>query len=234
MWAALSVWHNICHTTPWSVCALTAAVISMCEGLDPLISQPAEEPGGREAWLGQSGRVIPRYVLLVAFAGLQLVFCQPLLALDPKRAVTQYGHAAWRAEDGLPQNTVQAIVQTRDGYLWIGTEEGLVRFDGVRFAIFDMKNTGAIRSNFITSLREDEFGNLWIGTRGGLTKMKDGQFTTYPKANGLPSDIIRSIYEARDGSLWIGTSGGGLARLLNGEFTTYSTEQGLLHNSVWS
>jgi hypothetical protein len=71
----------------------------------------------------------------------------PAHALDPHRAITQYVHDVWYAKDGLPQNSVHAIVQTRDGYLWFGTEEGLTRFDGVTFTVFDRSNTPAIRSN---------------------------------------------------------------------------------------
>src|SRR5438128_11063413 len=76
-------------------------------------------------------------------------------ALDPRRAITQYGHDVWQSDNGLPQNTVQAILQTSDGYIWLGTQEGLVRFDGVRFTIFDNGNTEAIKSNFIWTLFED-------------------------------------------------------------------------------
>jgi ligand-binding sensor domain-containing protein len=75
-----------------------------------------------------------------------LLFSSPAAALDPEKFITQYTHQAWRTEEGLPQNSVQAIAQTRDGYLWLGTQEGLVRFDGVRFAVFDQKNVPALRS----------------------------------------------------------------------------------------
>src|SRR5688572_2462029 len=68
-------------------------------------------------------------------------------ALDPNRTLKEFGHQAWTTENGLPQNTVQAIVQTQDGYLWIGTQEGLVRFDGLNFSVFDKENTPAFKSN---------------------------------------------------------------------------------------
>ena len=66
-----------------------------------------------------------------------LVLCAPAAALDPEKFVTQYTHQAWRTDEGLPQNSIQAIAQTADGYLWLGTQEGLVRLDGVRFTVFD-------------------------------------------------------------------------------------------------
>jgi ligand-binding sensor domain-containing protein len=85
-------------------------------------------------------------------------------ALDPNRSLNEFGHQAWTTENGLPQNTVQAIVQTQDGYLWIGTQEGLVRFDGLNFAVFDKENTPALKSNDIRFLQQDRQGRLWIST----------------------------------------------------------------------
>lgn len=127
---------------------------------------------------------------------------------------TPYSIDVWKAEEGLPQNSVQVIVQTRDGYLWMGTQEGLVRFDGVRFSIYDVGNTAELRSNYVRALHEDRSGNLWIGTEGGgLSRFKGGTFTTYTTAEGLSHTTITSLAEGRDGSLWIGTYGGGLDRL---------------------
>ena len=80
-------------------------------------------------------------------------------------------------ENGLPQNTVQAIIQTRDGYLWIGTQEGLARFDGLNFTVFDKENTPAFKSNDIRFLHEDQQGRLWISTSYGLVCRHNGQFT---------------------------------------------------------
>ncbi len=100
--------------------------------------------------------------------------------LDSPKALTQYSHEVWKTEQGLPQDTTQAILQTRNGYLWLGTEEGLVRFDGVRFVVFDKRNTPALKSNTITALWEDREGNLWIGTNGGgLSQFNQGVFSTY-------------------------------------------------------
>src|SRR6185503_10523171 len=99
----------------------------------------------------------------------------PARALDPARALTQYVHDNWQTDQGLPQNTVQAICQTRDGYLWVGTQEGLVRFDGVRFTLFDKRNTPALTNHFILSIHEDRQGSLWVGVRGpGLVRLRGG------------------------------------------------------------
>src|SRR5262245_38826654 len=76
----------------------------------------------------------------------------------------QYRYRVWRSQDGLPQNTIQAISQTIDGYLWIGTPEGLVRFDGAHFVVFDRANTSAFQDDSILTLRTASDGSLWIGS----------------------------------------------------------------------
>jgi ligand-binding sensor domain-containing protein len=81
--------------------------------------------------------------------------------------VPPYVHNVWQTQQGLPQNSVFTIVQTRDGYLWLATQEGLVRFDGIRFTIFDKRNTPQIKANNIQALYEDQEGALWAGTEGG-------------------------------------------------------------------
>jgi len=180
---------------------------------------------------------LKKQFILRMFAAI-FFMCQALLqyALDPNKEITQYIHNVWGIEDGLPQNTVYAIIQTREGYLWLGTQEGLVRFDGVRFKTFDKRNVEQLLDNCIQALYEDQEGNLWIGTDdGGLTCMKDGKFTTFTKREGLSNNRINAICEDREGSLWIGTDKG-LNRLSpkDGKITTYTTIQGLSHNIVLS
>jgi ligand-binding sensor domain-containing protein/signal transduction histidine kinase len=164
---------------------------------------------------------IPGWLL----AGLLSLHPAPAHALDPSRLITQYGHDVWLTRDGLPQNSVRAIVQTRDGYLWLGTWGGLARFDGVRFTIFNRANTPALRDSRITALTEDADGSLWIGTAaGGLIRLKDGTFEAY-RSEGDPSYEersrwqIRSVAPGRDGALWIGTAGGGFRRFKDGRFS---------------
>lgn len=153
-------------------------------------------------------------------------------ALDHRKAVTQYRHDVWEDKDGLPQNTVLALAQTRDGYLWIGTEVGLVRFDGVRFTVFDRKNTPEIRSNYVATLYESRDGSLWIGTRGGgLVKFKDGKFSSGTADNALTNGFVRAITEDARGGLWIGTSDG-LSCLRDGRLTTYTRRDGLPINMI--
>jgi len=113
----------------------------------------------------------------------------PAHALNPAKAITQFIHSVWQARDGLPQNTITAIAQTPDGYLWLGTREGLARFDGVRFTVYTNENTPALAQSQILSLLVDREGRLWIGTwGGGLTKLQNGAFTRFGADQGLPNE----------------------------------------------
>lgn len=152
-------------------------------------------------------------------------------ALDPNRTLNEFGHQAWTTENGLPQNTVQAIVQTQDGYLWIGTQEGLVRFDGLNFAVFDKENTPAFKSNDIRFLQQDRQGRLWISTSYGLVCRHNGQFAGYTINEGLPDNSVGPIVEDTNGNVWIGTAAG-LARFEDGKFKTFTVENGLSRNVV--
>jgi ligand-binding sensor domain-containing protein/signal transduction histidine kinase/CheY-like chemotaxis protein len=150
---------------------------------------------------------------------------EPVLALDPRKAITQYVHDVWQTKDGLPQSSITAIIQTRDGYLWLGTFGGLVRFDGMQFTVFDTSNTQALRSKRILALFEDRDGALWVGTEnGGLSRFDQNRVTTYTTRDGLPNDSVFSICQDREGTLWIATWDG-LARLKDGTVQPYSTSE---------
>ncbi len=157
-----------------------------------------------------------------------------LLALDPGKPPSQYSQARWQVADGLPDNYVQTLLQTRDGYLWLGTTEGLVRFDGMRFAVFDTRNTPALRHNSVVTLCEDRTGALWIGTSGGgIAVYRDGQFVaSYDTSGGLPNNYIRSIYEDRDGVIWITAHAGGLVHFRQGRFEAVTKQDGLPSDSL--
>lgn len=233
-------------------------------------------------------------------------------ALDPAKAISQYTRDTWTLEDGLPQSSVQAILQSRRGDLWIATQGGLARFDGVRFEIFDRSTSPAIGSNHVTCLSEDAAGrlwvgtyrgaftidergvvavphtadllvtsivtgvgdgvwigtrhsglyrltgdqvsvldrddglpddsmlslargpadSLWIGTRGGLGRLEDGRLESFHRADGLAGEIVGALLVSRDGTLWIGTSGG-LCRY-DGAIGPAPGEGGRLREPVWS
>ena len=124
-----------------------------------------------------------------------------VLALDPAKALTQFTHSVWVMEDGLPQNSIRAIAQTADGYLWLATQAGLVRFDGVRFTVFNTANTPPLTNSNIMALLSGEDGSLWIGTYGGgLTRLKDGTFTTFTTRDGLAHDVVFALCEDGQGN----------------------------------
>ncbi len=135
-------------------------------------------------------------------------------ALDPSRQISQYGHTAWRIQDGDLSGAPHAITQTKDGYLWIGTETGLVRFDGVRFAPWVPPAGKRLPSRKISSLMSANDGSLWIGTGRGLAHWKDRNLVDYPTAQGF----IESILQDPKGTVWIVRSGvsdqhGGLCKI---------------------
>jgi len=125
--------------------------------------------------------------------------------LDPAKPVARYHREAWGAEEGLPQVTVDALVQTDDGYLWAGTQEGLARFDGVRFQIYDRRNTEVMVTGSISALEPGRGGSLWIGSpEGGLVRYLDGAFEGFGLDDGLPSMWINGMLVTADGALWAG------------------------------
>lgn len=113
----------------------------------------------------------------------------------------------WGMEQGLPQNSVNSICQTRDGYLWLATYGGLVRFDGVQFTVFDRFNTPGMKADRCIALYEDTQGRLWVGTENGLILYAGGKFRTYLKADGLPSEEVGKITEDRRGVVWAQSNG---------------------------
>ncbi len=153
-------------------------------------------------------------------------------ALEPSTPLPNYGRQAWVMENGLPQNTVQALVQTRDGLVWAGTEVGLVRFDGNGFAVFDRNSTPALPGSDVRCLLEARDGALWIGTSEGLARWKDGTVTAFSTEDGLPGNGIRALVEAANGILWAWTDQG-LARLNDeGRFVDATAATGLPASAI--
>ncbi len=144
--------------------------------------------------------------------------------------LTQYVRDAWQIENGLPQNTVGSIARTPDGYLWLATQEGLVRFDGVRFAIFDRDNSPALRNKFISALLADSRGRLWIGTGAGLTMLEDGRFRSVADET-LAGTLVRTLLEDGEGRIWVGTEAG-LFRIADGKVTHFTRSSGLTDESI--
>jgi signal transduction histidine kinase/CheY-like chemotaxis protein/ligand-binding sensor domain-containing protein len=165
------------------------------------------------------------FLLIVSCAN----FCW---SLDPHRPITQYVHTVWHSEDGLPQNSIQALLQTKDGYLWIGTQEGLVRFNGVEFKVFHKGNTDAIRHNDVRELYEDRDGALWVGTfGGGLVSYQGGKFTDYTVQRGLSNNTVTAVVQDSHGNIWAGTIDG-LNELVGGKIINLNKDNGLSDNMV--
>lgn len=143
----------------------------------------------------------------------------PALALSPSKSLTQYTRSVWTQEHGLPQDTIRAIAQTPDGYLWAGTDEGLARFDGYEFVVFTKENS-ALPSNLITALAAAPDGTLWVGTASGLGARRDRRFRVYTTRDGLSDDTITALAATRDGTLWV-VAGAGLSHFEAGRFRNF-------------
>jgi signal transduction histidine kinase/ligand-binding sensor domain-containing protein/CheY-like chemotaxis protein/HPt (histidine-containing phosphotransfer) domain-containing protein len=141
-------------------------------------------------------------------AVLLIAVCANARALEPSLEPSQYVLDNWQIPEGLPQTSVQAIARTPDGYLWVGTQEGLARFDGVRFTLFDTNNEPAIPNKDITVLFVDRAGRLWIGTRSGVAVLENGRFKPFTKIAGVAHAYVRAIAEGGAGRLWLGTENG--------------------------
>jgi ligand-binding sensor domain-containing protein/signal transduction histidine kinase len=135
----------------------------------------------------------------------------------------------WRAEVGLPQESVWAITQTKDGYLWIGTGGGLARFDGARFEVFGIQD--GLPSMQIHSLLEDRSGALWIGTANGISRFQNGIFSSWTRRDGLAGESVTQLAEDGDGNIWIG-SNLGLSRWRNGKIENIGAAAGLAEADV--
>src|SRR5262249_18319275 len=126
------------------------------------------------------------------------------LALNPSFDVSQYAHTAWKARDGFGKGAMNAIAQSQDGYIWIGTDFGLLRFDGVRKVEWAPPQNQHLPSNHIYSLLAARDGTLWIGTEKGLASWKNGKLTQYAE---LAGQVIFTLLEDHEGTIWIGSVG---------------------------
>jgi signal transduction histidine kinase/ligand-binding sensor domain-containing protein/ActR/RegA family two-component response regulator len=134
--------------------------------------------------------------------------------LDPNRAITQYRHESWQNLDGLPQNTVRSIQQTADGFIWLATDEGLARFDGVRFTTFTPSNTPELTAREISAIAVDAGDTLWIATEHGLSYMRDGRFHRFEDGS-LKEIHPVNLLASRGGGVWV-VCRDALIHLLNG------------------
>src|SRR5437899_2395570 len=129
----------------------------------------------------------------------------------------RYHVLRWTTDQGLPQNRISCLKQTRDGYLWLGTWFGLARFDGVRFTVFDKSNTPELAEDTINDLAEDRDGTLWIATLGGLVHYREHLFQRLTAAEGLPRPEIYRVLLCQAGGLWLQVGRDTVARVEAGQ-----------------
>jgi signal transduction histidine kinase/ligand-binding sensor domain-containing protein len=143
-----------------------------------------------------------RVLIPIGLAATMLGWSPAVLALNPSLDLSQYSHASWRVRDGVLKDAVSAIAQTRDGYLWLGTQFGVIRFDGVRYQAWQPPTGQHLPSNYIRSLLGARDGSLWIGTELGLARWKNGMLRLYPE---LAERAVGVLLEDRGGTVWAGT-----------------------------
>ncbi len=167
-------------------------------------------------------------ILLLAF----LALAPRAYALDPARTLSQYVHRIWQVQQGLPQASIYSIVETHDGYLWLGTQTGLVKFDGVRFTTIDQMDGISSADIWVTQLLEDDQHALWIGTnQSGLLELHDGIVKRYTQRDGLPTGTVQCLFSDRSGNVWLCTPNG-LAELTHGRVRAFGPAQGLTSSDI--
>lgn len=146
-------------------------------------------------------------MLLILFSGIS--FTQ-IIQFDPQKSITQYLIKSWTIDDGLASNALRNIIQTQDGYIWIASYDGIIRFDGIDFHTYNSFNTKSLFTDAIKVLHEDNNGVLWIGTQKGIILYQNNKFFKYDVLEFLDSCNIEIIYADKNNHLWIGTNANGL------------------------
>jgi signal transduction histidine kinase/ligand-binding sensor domain-containing protein len=170
---------------------------------------------------------------LITFPTLNFLFdCPPVHALDPSLDIRQYAHKAWTVQDGFSLGNIYAMAQTPDGYLWLGTEFGLFRFDGVRSIPWQPPAGQHLPTRDINALLVTRDGTLWIGTFSGLVAWSGGKLTRHPE---LGDQFVASLFEDSEGTVWAGTlaAPGRLCALRGGSAQCYG-ENGAFGRAVWA
>ena len=164
------------------------------------------------------------------------LFCSPLawsFALDPNKPITDYIHDIWTVDQGLPHSTIRGIAQTKDSYMWFGTHEGLARFDGRYFTVFNHNNAPALKGDGISTLQASADGSLLIGLRdGGLVRHKANSFAPVVFSGDALPGTVSVIAEGARGAIWMGSSHAGVARVVDGVSRVFTTKDGLPSNAV--
>jgi ligand-binding sensor domain-containing protein len=137
------------------------------------------------------------------------VLCPPAFGMNPALDINRYAHKAWTVRDGFFKGSIYAIAQTPDGYLWMGTEFGVIRFDGVRSVERQAPNREHLPGGRVRSLLAAHDGRLWIGTDKGLASWNDGKLTQYAE---LAGKFVLSLLQDHEGTISAAAWGGGKHR----------------------
>ncbi|SBV36237.1 putative periplasmic ligand-binding sensor protein [uncultured Stenotrophomonas sp.] len=174
-----------------------------------------------------------RRVRAVLLLGTLFLWTWPALGL-PSRPLGDYFKEVWTTREGLPHNLIHGIAQTQDGYLWFATWEGVVRYNGIEFRLFDQHAVPELRDSGVLVLRLARDGGLLLGTAsGGVVRHHAGHWSVWPGAEALPRDQIIDLVEGHDGELWVGTHGSGVLRIDgSGVITSFDIDAGLPSRSV--
>src|ERR1700685_489260 len=168
-----------------------------------------------------------RQTRAVVALGIVLACCACAFALDPSLDINQYAHTAWKIREGFSKGAIYSITQTPDGYLWLGTEFGLLRFDGVRSVPWQPPTGEHLPGSYISGLLAARDGRLWIGTHTGLASWQDGKLTHYAE---LVGQGVGTLLEDREGTVWAGgwaTPTGRLCAIQSGSARCYGEDGGL-------
>jgi signal transduction histidine kinase/ligand-binding sensor domain-containing protein len=156
--------------------------------------------------------------------GILVAWCPSAFALDPSLDVSQYAHTSWKIREGFTKGTITSIAQTPDGYLWLGTEFGLLRFDGVRSVPWQPPAGEHLPDTYVRSLLAARGGTLWIGTAQGLASWKNGKLALYPE---LAGKVVNALLQDHEGTVWAGAQAypsGRLCAIQNGRVRCYGQD----------
>src|SRR5437773_1598854 len=169
----------------------------------------------------------------IVLACVLLACCSSAFGLNPALDVSQYAHTSWKVRDGFFKAGINSVAQTPDGYLWLGSQFGLLRFDGVRNVPWQPPPDQHLPSNRILSLLATRDGTLWIGTANGLASWKDGKLTQYAELSGK---YVYTLVEDNEGTIWAGAGAnptGRLCAIHNGDVQCHG-DDGTLGRGVFN
>ncbi|WP_057633529.1 ligand-binding sensor domain-containing diguanylate cyclase [Stenotrophomonas humi] len=169
----------------------------------------------------------------VLLLGLLWLCVWPALGL-PTKPLDGYFKEVWTTRDGLPHNLIHAIAQTPDGYLWFASWEGVVRYNGIDFRLFDQHAVPELRDSGVQVLRLARDGSLLLGTAGGgVVRYRAGRWSVWPGAEAMPQEQVIDLVEGREGELWVGTHSKGVLRIdSSGAITSFDVDAGLPSSAV--